>query len=215
MRWSQLGFNRTASTSTGQLTPRNLMGFKDGTNNLKGEDVKSMNQHVWVSTQDQPDWMHNGSYLVSRRIRMHLEIWDRNKLSEQEKVFGRQKINGAPLGQKKEFDPIDFTTKGSNGDPLIDVQAHIKLARADENLKILRRGYSFSDGMNPATGELDAGLFFLAFQRDPRKQFIPLQTGLAQNDLLNEYITHTGSAIFACPPGASQSGFIGDTLFVR
>ena len=43
-------------------------------------------------------------------------------------------------------------------------------------LKILRRGYSFSDGIEAVTGELDAGLFFIAFQRDPREQFIPLQT---------------------------------------
>ncbi|MBO0779106.1 MAG: deferrochelatase/peroxidase EfeB [Ktedonobacteraceae bacterium] len=215
MRWSQLGFNRTASTSKGQATPRNLMGFKDGTNNLKAEDTDLMDKHVWVGSNSQPDWMRGGSYLVARRIRMHLESWDRDYLADQERVIGRHKISGAPLGSKNEFDPVNLNAKDKDGAPLIDQNAHIGLAIGDGSIKILRRGYSFTDGTNSQTGELEAGLFFIAFQRDPRAQFVPLQTRLAQNDLLNEYITHTGSAIFACPPGASQGGFVGETLFTR
>ena len=42
MRWSQLGFGRTSSTSTAQETPRNLMGFKDGTNNITAEEPRSL-----------------------------------------------------------------------------------------------------------------------------------------------------------------------------
>ena len=41
LRWSQLGFGRTSSTSTTQTTPRNLMGFRDGTNNIKVETPRS------------------------------------------------------------------------------------------------------------------------------------------------------------------------------
>lgn len=215
MRWSQLGFNRTASTSTGQETPRNLMGFKDGTNNLKAEEGTLMDQYVWVPQTDSPTWMVGGSYLVARRIRMHLESWDRDYLEDQERVIGRHKINGAPLGKTKEFDPVDLTAKDKTGELLMDTNAHVRLAIGDGKIKILRRGYSYTDGMDPETGELDAGLFFIAFQRDPRAQFIPLQTQLARNDLLNEYITHTSSAIFACPGGASQGGFVGEKLFTR
>ncbi|HZR42227.1 MAG TPA: iron uptake transporter deferrochelatase/peroxidase subunit [Ktedonobacteraceae bacterium] len=205
MRWSQLGFNRTASTSQTQETPRNLMGFKDGTNNLKAEDKASMDQHVWVSSTDTPSWMRNGTYLVVRRIRMHLEAWDRDFLSDQENVIGRHKVSGAPLNKQNEFDPIDLTVLPTN--------AHVRLARGDNSIKILRRGYSFTDGMDTQTGELDAGLFFIAFQRDSRTQFVPLQHRLASDDALNEYITHVGSAIFACPPGTHSAGFIGETLF--
>jgi deferrochelatase/peroxidase EfeB len=215
MRWSQLGFNRTASTSKGQETPRNLMGFKDGTNNLKGEDASLMDQHVWVGTNDQPAWMHGGSYVVTRRIRMHLESWDREHLQGQEEVFGRHKISGAAFGKKEEFEAVDLNAKNEKGKLLIDTNAHVRLAIGDGTIKILRRGYSYTDGMDNVTGELDAGLFFIAYQRDPRKQFVPLQTQLAHNDLLNEYITHTSSAIFACPPGAAQGSFVGETLFVR
>ena len=35
-------------------------------------------------------------------------------------------------------------------------------------------------------------------------------------DALNEYITHTGTAVFACPPGLREgdsSGYWGSTLF--
>ncbi|EFH81598.1 iron uptake transporter deferrochelatase/peroxidase subunit [Ktedonobacter racemifer] len=212
IRWSQLGFNRTASTSTQQETPRNLMGFKDGTNNLKVEDPSLMDQHVWAGNEA-ASWMHGGSYLVARRIRMHLESWDRDFLADQEKVFGRRKVSGAPLTGKQEFDAVDLTAKHPDGTSIIATNAHIRLAREDDNIRILRRGYSFTDGMDKVTGELDAGLFFIAFQRDPRKQFIPLQQKLGQRDLLNEYITHNGSAIFACPPGTQPGGFIGETLF--
>ena len=54
MRWSQLGFGRTSSTSTAQATPRNLFGFKDGTANLKAEDPASVEKHVWVGADDDP-----------------------------------------------------------------------------------------------------------------------------------------------------------------
>ena len=61
-------------------------------------------------------------------------------------------------------------------------------------------------------GHLDAGLFFIAFMRNPVTQFIPMQSELAANDLLNEYITHTGSAVFACPPGLREGEYWGSTL---
>jgi deferrochelatase/peroxidase EfeB len=217
MRWSQLGFSRTSSTSAAQQTPRNLMGFKDGTNNLKAEDTSALQEAVWVSGTDDPAWMRGGSYLVARRIRMLIESWDRTALDEQERVIGRHKAGGAPLSTTNtndEFATLDLTKKGANDKPLIDVDAHSRLAhRENVSQRILRRGYSFTDGMDQVTGQLDAGLFFICFQQDPRRQFIPIQQQLAQIDALNEYIKHTGSAIFACPPGTSTGGYIGETLF--
>lgn len=213
MRWSQLGFGRTASTSRAQATPRNLMGFKDGTNNIHFEDEDLMNRYVWAGRD--PDWMLGGTYLVARRIRMLIEIWDRTALMDQEQTMGRHRKSGAPLGREDEFDEIDFTAKGPDGLPLTPPDSHIRLAR--ENMKgeqLLRRGYSFTDGMDPRTAQLDAGLFFICFQRDPREQFVPLQRRLGQNDRLNEYIQHTGSAVFACPPGAQQGGYVGEGLFL-
>ena len=213
MRWSQLGFGRTASTSRSQDTPRNLMGFKDGTANIKAEDTKAMDRFVWVGREG-PAWMRGGSYLVTRRIRMLLEIWDRSALEDQEQTIGRDKYRGAPLGGEEEFDPLDLEAN-ENGNPTIPVDAHVRLASASANSgeRILRRGYSFTDGVDESLGELEAGLFFIAYQRDPRKQFIPIQRRLGSNDALNEYIKHVGSAVFAVPRGAEKGGFVGEALF--
>jgi deferrochelatase/peroxidase EfeB len=207
MRWSQLGFGRTSSTSTTQATPRNLMGFKDGTRNIKSESTEEMERFVWVGAETDQQWMRGGSYLVARRIRMLIESWDTDYLADQEKVFGRAKNSGAPLTGTHEFDKPNLAAK-KDGVPVIDLNAHIRLAAPVSNSgqMILRRGYSYTDGIDPQTGLLDAGLFFLAYQKDPRKQFVQIQQRLGQHDLLNEYIRHTGSALFAVPPGLRAAG---------
>ncbi|MFI9011945.1 iron uptake transporter deferrochelatase/peroxidase subunit [Actinosynnema sp. NPDC053489] len=214
VRWSQLGFGRTSSTSTSQATPRNLFGFKDGTNNLKAEDGDALREHVWVAPGDGPDWLVGGTYLVARRIRMHVEVWDRTSLAEQEQVVGRTKGVGAPLGQVAEFDPVDLHVKGKGGEPVIPGTAHVRLASAEHlgGVRILRRGYNFTDGSD-GLGHLDAGLFFICFNRDTGRQFVPMQAALAAKDKMMEYLEHNGSAHFAVPPGVRDSGFWGDTLF--
>jgi deferrochelatase/peroxidase EfeB len=212
MRWSQLGFGRTASTSRGQDTPRNLMGMKDGTANIRAEDTDAMSRFVWVGGEG-PAWMRGGSYLVTRRIRMLLEVWDRSSLEDQERTIGRHKYSGAPLGAHPEFDPLDLDA-GKDGQPAIPVDAHVRLASAQVNdgERILRRGYSFTDGVDERLGELEAGLFFICFQRDPERQFVAIQRRLGSSDALNEYIKHVGSAVFAVPPGAPPGGYVGQTL---
>jgi deferrochelatase/peroxidase EfeB len=212
LRWTQQGFGRTSSTTSAQATPRNLMGFKDGTNNLH-TDLDGFDEQVWVQESDGPAWMVDGSYLVARRIRMHIEVWDRSSLTDQENTIGRTKKEGAPLGASRERDPIDLAAR-KGAEPVIPVDAHVRLAnQAAAGIHILRRGYSFTDGIKPATGQLDAGLFFLAYQRDPRRQFVPLQERLT-GDALNEYIQHVGSALFAVPPGSPGAGQpVGQALF--
>ncbi len=213
LRWSQQGFGRTSVTDDKQTTPRNLMGFKDGTNNVVVEDTGALEDHVWVGPKDDPEWMRNGSYLVTRRIRMMLEIWDRSTLADQELTIGRNKQEGAPLGGAKEHDIVNLTAKQS-GELVIPTDAHIRLAAPSENkgVRLLRRGFSFTDGIDPVTNQLDAGLFFIAYQRDPRTGFIPVQENLA-TDALNEYIRHDSTGTFACPPGVGADGFVGETLF--
>lgn len=207
VRWSQLGFGKTSSTTPDAQTPRNMMGFKDGTRNVSGTDDAALEKHVWVGAGDGSDWLTGGSYLVARRIRMHIETWDRTSLGEQEDIIGRDKGEGAPVGKSKERD--EPFLKAMKPD------AHVRLAHPDSNsgATILRRGYSFTDGTD-GLGRLDAGLFFLAYQRDVRKGFIPLQRNLSKNDSLNEYIQHVGSAVFAVPPGVrDKDDWWGRALF--
>ncbi len=215
VRWSQLGFGRTSSTTAAQVTPRNLQGFLDGTNNVHGDDEPAMAQFIWVANEDDPAWMHGGTYLVARRIRMRIEVWDRSSLADQQATIGRSKLSGAPLGGVHERDTVDLTALGAGGKPVIPLDAHIRLAAPATNggIRILRRGYSFTDGIDSQTGQLDGGLFFVCFQRDPRTGFVPVQTRLAGSDALNEYIVHVGSGLFAVPPGIAGGAYIGQTLF--
>jgi len=217
LRWAQLGFGRTSSTSTTQQTPRNLFGFKDGTANLKAENESDIEQHVWVAPGDDPrgDWLAGGSYLVARRIRMFIEPWDRTPLGEQQALIGRDRAEGAALSGGSEFTDPDFEKLGPDGRPLMAPTSHVRLAHPSQNggARMLRRGYNFADG-NDELGRLDAGLFFLAFVRDPARQYIPMQNNLSKNDGLMEYLQHTGSGLFAVPPGVGRGEYVGQGVFV-
>jgi deferrochelatase/peroxidase EfeB len=209
LRWSQLGFGRTSSTTRAQDTPRNLMGFKDGTNNITAEEPEALTRFVWAGP-DEPAWMRGGTYLVARRIRILVEVWDRASLDDQEATIGRRRDSGAPLTGSRERDAVDLEAQGADG-PLIPAGAHVRVAAPETHrgLRILRRGYSFTDGFDAELGQLDAGLFFVSFQRDP-ESFVRLQTRLGREDALNEYIKHVGSAVFAVPGGVAPGRPLAD-----
>ncbi|MFL5736889.1 MAG: Dyp-type peroxidase, partial [Actinomycetota bacterium] len=164
IRWLQQGFGQAAAVGAQQPTQRNLMGFKDGTLNIRNDDTRALNRFVWVGN---PSWMRGGTYVVVRRIRMRLQEWDTSSLADQQHTIGRMKESGAPLGKKQEFDRLDLSAHRPNGRPMIPQDAHVRLASPSSNggERLLRRGYSFVDGADGA-GYVDAGLFFVAFQRD-------------------------------------------------
>ncbi|MGO8869763.1 MAG: iron uptake transporter deferrochelatase/peroxidase subunit [Alphaproteobacteria bacterium] len=215
MRWAQAGFT---SNPAGGGTPRNLMGFKDGT-----QRPQALDEVVWVGSGG-PEWMRGGSYLVVRRIRIALEHWDRMEVGFQEAVVGRHKYSGAPLGKSGEFDAIDLDAADKDGNPLIPDNAHVRLATAASNggAQILRRGYSYNDGVNFTAErwppwrqgmEYDAGLLFMAYQRDPRTGFIKIFENMSKLDIMNQFVTHTGGGLFAIPGGMAEGEFIGQRLF--
>jgi deferrochelatase/peroxidase EfeB len=227
IRWGQTGF--LPQTPAGE-TPRNLMGFKDGTNNPRlagtpatADNPRNLDEVVWVG-EEGPDWMRGGSYLVARRIRISLEHWDRSEIDFQEQVIGRHKYSGAPIGKASERDALDLDRIDADGNPVIAENAHVRLGAAAINggAQILRRAYSYNDGVS-FTAErwppwrqgmmYDAGLFFIAYQRDPRAGFIKIFETMAKLDALNQFTTHTGGGIFACPRGVSAGEFIGQKLF--
>ena len=214
LRWSQLGFGRTSSTSTTQTTPRNLFGQKDGTNNLKVEEPDRIDEHVWIREGASQQWAVGGTYLVARRIAMTIEVWDSLQLQEQERVTGRDKREGAPLSGGTEFTAPDFAKAGADGRPLIDPRSHVARTHPDNNggIAMLRRGYNFVDG-NDAQGRLDAGLFFIGFVKSPDR-FATVHRNMARDDMFVEYLKTTGSAVFLVPPGAASEGhWVGESLF--
>jgi len=218
LRWSQVGYGRTSSTSVDQETPRNLFGFKDGTNNIKAEDSSDqLNKHLWVQKGDDAaaEWMTGGTYYVARRIRMLAEIWDRLRLIEQEQTMGRDKRYGAPLSianptkSSEEFTTVDYAAKDDKGETLVPADAHIAVVSPEQNQgrRMLRRGYNYTDGSD-SLGLLQTGLFFIAFVRDPRTNFYPILDRMTKSDALQEYLKHEASALFAIPPGIKE----GDTM---
>jgi deferrochelatase/peroxidase EfeB len=210
-RWTVTGFGR-ASAGPDQQTPRNLLGFKDGTRNIV--DDADFAKWVWTNGDGQ-NWMRGGSYMVARKIHMNIEIWDTDRVSDQQDVFGRTKLVGAPLTGKHEHDTPHFHQKNSAGELVIPATAHIALAAHENNggIKILRRSYNYTDGIDNL-GQIDAGLLFVAYMKDP-KHFITLQTKLGSVDRLNEYIEHIGSSVFAVPPAPKQGSYIAAALFEK
>lgn len=210
INWTQAGFNSIPVNKEGKReTPRNLFAFKDGTENPHSE--KDKNDVVWVQKGESKPWLTDGTYLVVRKIQMHLETWDRTSLKEQEATFGRYRHSGAPLGKENEFDAVDADRKDANGNYVLPETSHVFLSK-QVKARIMRRAFSYSSGTVGHTGAYDAGLLFISFQKKPQ-QFIDIQNALGRLDKMNEYITHRGSALFACFPGVKKGSYIGETLF--
>lgn len=205
-RWTQRGF---LPLHPDGATPRNLMGQVDGTVNPTADaDVDRL---VWYSGDD---WFAGGTFLVLRRIRMELDTWDELDPSAMEATVGRRLPNGAPLTGSAEHDEPDLAALDATGLPAIADFAHLRVARGDgPALQILRRPYNYDDSPG-ADGGSDLGLLFCAYQADITTQFVPMQRRLAAGDLLNQWTTPIGSAVFAVPPGFSAGGFIGEGMFV-
>jgi deferrochelatase/peroxidase EfeB len=216
LRWMIDGYARGigAGRASEAVTPRNLLGFKDGTANLDVDDNALMDRHVWVGPEDgEPEWAVGGSYQAVRIIRMFVEFWDRTQLAEQEALIGRKKVSGAPLGLTDEFADPNYAEDPDG--KRIKLDAHIRLANprtveTDENL-ILRRGFNYSRGFDGA-GRLDQGLAFIAYQRSLQKGFLTVQDRL-KGEPLEEYILPVGGGFFFTLPGVTgPDRFLGDQL---
>lgn len=206
-RWVQRGFLPARGALPEGSTPRNLMGQVDGTVNPTA--AADLDRLVWHSG---PDWFAGGTTMVLRRIRMDMNEWDALDRSAMEAAIGRRLSNGAPLTGTLEHDDPDLTATDATGLLAIADFAHLRLARGDgPALQILRRPYNYDDSPG-ADGDSDVGQLFCSFQADVTDQFVPMQQRLAAGDLMNQWITPIGSAVFAIPPGCEPGGFLGEGL---
>ncbi|MEU9096655.1 iron uptake transporter deferrochelatase/peroxidase subunit [Streptomyces sp. NPDC048361] len=212
VRWQMNGFNRTPGATEKPMTARNLMGQIDGTGNPKVADA-DFEQRIFVPDTGQPAWMAGGSYAVVRRIRMLLDTWEKLPLTDQEKVIGRRKSNGAPLSGGTETTAMKLDTFGPDGKLVIPENAHARIAAPEQNggAAMLRRAFSYHDGI-AADGTPDAGLLFVCWQADPVRGFVPVQRKLDRGDALSAFVRHEASGLFAVPGGPRAGEYVGQRL---
>lgn len=205
VRFAQAG---TCGSTAHGVTPRNALGFKDGTDNVN--TLAALARHVW-SGDEAPRWLRGGTTLVLRRIRIDLERWEAEGRRAQERAIGRHKASGAPLGRRREHDSLGLGRIDAQGGRVIPLGAHVRHAAAAENggVRILRRGYNYDDGTD------DAGLVFLSYQRSPERQTLRLLRQLATYDRLNPFVTAVASGVYVIPPGARHGGYVGETLLAQ
>ncbi|QNP69403.1 Dyp-type peroxidase [Streptomyces roseirectus] len=189
-RWRQHGF--LPPTEPGQ-TPRNLLGFKDGTENPTPEECER-----WI-------WTDDATYLVVRRVHLKVKEFTSLPLTTQEQTIGRHKTTGAPLGRRHEHDDVDVFAKTPEGRYTTPLHSHVRAAspRLDGGARMLRRGCAYDNG--PA----DRGLLFLAYMRDPAL-FTRVQERLATTDDLHPYAEHRASALAYLPPAPAPGEFLGE-----
>ena len=209
--WMELGFGRTSTTSTAEATPRNLLGFKDGTRNIKAEQTELMNQYVWVGPETDQAWLRGGSYLVARKIRMFVENWDRDYLQDQENVIGRSKVSRRTAVGRDRVHRAELRARGRpTGEPAIpsrrahpagQPRAQRRHPHPAPRLLVHRRH-------RPRRGHAAGRAVLHRLHAEP----VPVHQAADsrwRRDALNEYIQHTGSAVFACPPGPEARPVLG------
>jgi dye decolorizing peroxidase len=211
VRWSRPGFRRSPGVQPPGSTMRNLFGQLDGSANPApgGERFAKV---VWI--QDGP--FAGGTSMVIRRIRMDLDGWDEADRSAREASTGTRLDTGAPLTGGDEFSAPDFEKVSANGFPVIGEFSHMRRARGvddGEHQEIFRRPYNYEDPPEPGSEALsEAGQMFVSFQADPLAQFLPIQRRLDELDLLNQWTTPIGSAVFAIPPGCAEGEHLGQSV---
>lgn len=208
VRWVQHGYRNAAGQIQDGRTFRNQFGQLDGTSNLQGEEP----EYVWIDDPAAPAWLQGGSTCVVRRIHMDLDKWDELDRPGREIAIGRTMSDGAPLTGGEEFTPVNLDAKNALGFPAIDAAAHTRRTRTDDpTQRFLRRPYNYD---MPSVGiPNDHGLIFTTYQKDLEHQYIPVQERAAELDLLNQWTTPIGSAVFAIPRGIGPGEYLAQDLF--
>jgi deferrochelatase/peroxidase EfeB len=190
--------------------PRDWMGFKDGITNPVTTNAAQMNQQVWVQPgAPEPAWTAGGTYQVVRIIQMFLDKWNVVPVEQQERIFGRRKISGAPLyaTSPTASDLLDPVYTNDPEGQLTPLNCHIRLANPQTpqtaaTSAILRRSYQY-DNSPQVQPNLNMGHVFCCFQQQ-LATYIAMQTRL-ENEMLVPFISPIGGGYFFALPGVSDA----------
>ena len=211
VRWVQPGFRRSPGTQAPGTTMRNLFGQLDGSANAQ-LGSEHFSRVVWI--EEGP--FAGGTSMVIRRIRMDLDGWDEADRAAREQSTGTRLDSGAPLSGGDEFSRADFEKVSVNGFPVIGEFSHMRRANGideGEHQEIFRRPYNYDVAPPPGSDSVsEAGQVFVSFQADLEGQFLPIQRRLDALDLLNQWTTPIGSAVFAIPPGCAEGDYVGRSV---
>ena len=211
VRWVQPGFRRSPGTQAPGTTMRNLFGQLDGSANAQ-LGSEHFSRVVWIDEGP----FAGGTSMVIRRIRMDLDGWDEADRAAREQSTGTRLDTGAPLSGGDEFSNADFEQVSAHGFPVIGEFSHMRRANGiddGEHQEIFRRAYNYDEAPPPGSGSVsEAGQVFVSFQADLTGQFLPIQRRLDALDLLNQWTTPIGSAVFAIPPGCAEDEYVGQSV---
>ncbi|MCQ4043823.1 Dyp-type peroxidase [Streptantibioticus rubrisoli] len=186
--------------------PRDWFGFKDGITNPDTTNTAQMDKLVWVQPNTaEPAWAAGGTYQAVRIVHFFLEAWQKVPVAQQERIFGRRKISGAPLYAVSDDAPDTFDPIYTN-DPqglITPLNCHVRLANPQtpqtaSTSSILRRSYDYERSPD-MDGRPDLGHVFCCFQRE-LNTYIAMQTRL-EAEALVPYITPRGGGYFFALPG--------------
>jgi deferrochelatase/peroxidase EfeB len=185
---------------------RDWFGFKDGIANPDITSTSQMNQVVWVQPNTaEPAWAAGGTYHVVRIVHFDIEAWQKVPVAQQERIFGRRKVSGAPMYAVSD-DASDLLDPIYTNDPqglITPLDSHIRLANPQtpetaSTSTILRRSFDYDRSPDPG-GALDMGHAFVCFQRE-LDTYIAMQTRL-EGEALVPYVSPRGGGYFFAVPG--------------
>src|SRR5699024_8038137 len=157
-----------------------------------------------------------GTSMVIRRIRMDLDGWDEVDRTAREQSTGTRLDDGAPLTGGTEDSDADFSAETAHGFPVIAEFSHMRRANGCDvgvHQECFRRLYNVAVARPPGGDAIsEAGQIVVSFQADLPGQFLPIQRRLDELDLLNQWTTPIGSAVFAIPPGCAEGEHLGQTV---
>lgn len=220
----------------GRPDEREFLRFNDGIDNLRsGEDLERL---VYVDSQsNEPEWCQNGSYMVYRKIREMMPVWEAFHDSTQSEIIGRDKETNAPLSRKKEgianLTPVYPNHKDDRDGKLNSHIRKVQPRRTEPDLfgindldrRFLRRPYPFFDGLD-ADGKVQNGLHFIAYMKSIQQQFEHVTNmwqmnedfpvpGTGKDALYEKGVlkTLTGGYYFCPPAPVNENDFLGSGMF--